>query len=155
MGKGQISIHSLGQSGALPPFTTLATTPQCFTMDTEQVVGQVSPMKRLEPKAMALKRISFYLHHIQIGQIDATPTGSLLSPITASLFMEDLEVKDMQSAPLRRSLWLRYVDDAFVIWPHGEEELQLFHTHLNLGVLQHTVHHQTGERGVWPSLMCC
>ncbi|MGP1919436.1 MAG: hypothetical protein ACTS41_01600, partial [Candidatus Hodgkinia cicadicola] len=26
---------------------------------------------------------------------------------------------------------LRYVDDAFVIWPYGEEELEQFHQHLN------------------------
>ena len=50
--------------------------------------------------------------------------GSPLSPIIANLFMEDLEVRAMQLAILRPSLWLRYVDDTFVIWPHGEEELQ-------------------------------
>ena len=33
--------------------------------------------------------------------------------------------------PLQPSLWLRYVDDTFVIWPHGEQELQSFHAHLN------------------------
>ncbi|XP_046384639.1 uncharacterized protein LOC124154910 [Ischnura elegans] len=28
-------------------------------------------------------------------------------------------------------LWLRYVDDTFVIWPHGPEELQSFLKHIN------------------------
>ena len=45
--------------------------------------------------------------------------------------MEDLEEQAMHSAPLRPNLWLRYVDDTFVIWPHGEQNLQSFHTHLN------------------------
>ena len=37
----------------------------------------------------------------------------------------------MHSAPLQPSLWLRYVDDTFIIWPHGEQNLQCFHAHLN------------------------
>ena len=28
-------------------------------------------------------------------------------------------------------LWLRYVDDTFVVWPHGQEKLDSFHEHLN------------------------
>ena len=28
-------------------------------------------------------------------------------------------------------LWLRYVDDTFVVWPHGQEKLDSFHKHLN------------------------
>ena len=37
----------------------------------------------------------------------------------------------MHSSPLQPSLWLRYVDDTFVIWPHGEQNLQSFFAHLN------------------------
>lgn len=37
----------------------------------------------------------------------------------------------MQSSHLRFKLWLRYVDDTFVIWPHGAETLTAFLTHLN------------------------
>ena len=28
-------------------------------------------------------------------------------------------------------MWVRYVDDTFVIWPHGPETLRDFHDHLN------------------------
>ena len=28
-------------------------------------------------------------------------------------------------------MWVRYVDDTFVIWPHGEAELESFHNHIN------------------------
>ena len=34
-------------------------------------------------------------------------------------------------SPLQPSLWLRHVDDPFIIWPCGEENVQSFHTHLN------------------------
>ena len=28
-------------------------------------------------------------------------------------------------------MWLRYVDDVFAIWPHGDCLLEIFHQHLN------------------------
>ena len=33
--------------------------------------------------------------------------------------------------PLQPTLWLGYLDDTFVVWPHGHEELQHFHEHIN------------------------
>ncbi|GJQ73856.1 hypothetical protein Trydic_g18793 [Trypoxylus dichotomus] len=32
---------------------------------------------------------------------------------------------------LKLRMWLRYIGDAFVIWPHGEEEINGFLQHLN------------------------
>lgn len=57
--------------------------------------------------------------------------GSPLSPVVANLFMEDFEEKAIASYGKKPSLWLRYVDDTFIIWPHGAEELQKFLQHLN------------------------
>lgn len=56
---------------------------------------------------------------------------SLLSPIIANLFMEYIEEKAIQSAPLQPALWIRYVNDTVVIWQQGEEQLLRFHGHLN------------------------
>ena len=64
-------------------------------------------------------------------QIEGAAMGSPLSPIVANLFMENLEEEAIRSSPLQPKLWRRYVDDTFVIWPHGQEELQRFHQHLN------------------------
>ena len=33
--------------------------------------------------------------------------------------------------PSKPKLWVRYVDDMFVIWPHGPDRLQSFHQRLN------------------------
>ena len=41
--------------------------------------------------------------------------GSLVSPIVANLFMEYLEQKALGTATNHPRLWLRYVDDTFVI----------------------------------------
>ena len=47
-------------------------------------------------------------------------------------------LKDLQG----ESMWVRYVDDAFMIWPHGTEELNRLHDHLND---QHPAIQFTGE----------
>ena len=40
--------------------------------------------------------------------------------------------KHYQKSGLEGSrLWTRYVDDTFIIWPHGPPQLQRFHEHLN------------------------
>ena len=57
--------------------------------------------------------------------------GSPLSPVVANLFMEVFEERALVSAVLRPRLWLRYVDDTFVLWPHSTDELDTFQDHLN------------------------
>ena len=64
-------------------------------------------------------------------QTDGAAMGSPLSPVLANLYMEHLEENALRTAPLPPRLWLRYVDDTFVIWSHGQDELQRFHEHLN------------------------
>ena len=57
--------------------------------------------------------------------------GSPLSPVIANIYMQDLECRILTTVPLKPSLWLRYVDDTFDIWKHGDRELQGFLAHLN------------------------
>ena len=57
--------------------------------------------------------------------------GSPLSPVIANIYMEAFEEEALDKASKRPSMWIRYVDDTFVIWPHGRKELQTFHNHLN------------------------
>ena len=57
--------------------------------------------------------------------------GSPLSPIAADLFMESFEEEALNSANDKPKLWVRYVDDTFVIWQHGPDKLELFQQHLN------------------------
>lgn len=45
--------------------------------------------------------------------------------------MEDLERRATDTYDLKPEIWLRYVDDTFVVWPHGEESLNGFLRHLN------------------------
>ena len=47
-------------------------------------------------------------------QVQGAAMGSLISPLIANIFMEEFEVKALSSIPTP-SLWLRFVDDTFVI----------------------------------------
>jgi hypothetical protein len=53
-------------------------------------------------------------------QRDGTAMGSSLSPIVSNIFMENFEKLALDTARYKPSLWLRYVDDAFVVWPMAQ-----------------------------------
>ena len=57
--------------------------------------------------------------------------GSPLSPIIAKIFMKSFEQKALSTAYSKPEWWSRYVDDTFLIWAHGKEELVKFVDHLN------------------------
>jgi hypothetical protein len=63
--------------------------------------------------------------------------GSSLSPIHSNIFPEHSEKLALDSAQHKPSLWLQYVDDTFVVWPRGQEQLQNFLSHLNS--LRHSI----------------
>ena len=56
--------------------------------------------------------------------------GSPLPHIVANIFLEDLDKKALDPLILKPKMWLRYVGDTFIMWPHGEE-LKTFHKHIN------------------------
>ena len=64
-------------------------------------------------------------------QTDGAAMGSPLSPVIANLYLESLEETAIRSVPFKPKLWVRYVDDTFVIWSHGPDRLRSFHQHLN------------------------
>ena len=64
-------------------------------------------------------------------QTDGVAMGSPLSPVIANFFMEDFEKRAIEQVPHKPVCWLRYVDDTFVIWPHGKQKLGEFLNHLN------------------------
>ncbi|XP_072037195.1 uncharacterized protein [Amphiura filiformis] len=61
------------------------------------------------------------------GQAMCSP----LSPITSNIVMEHFETKALDTYPLKPVAWFRFVDDTFVVWRHGKDELVKFLNHLN------------------------
>ncbi|XP_054715271.1 uncharacterized protein LOC129224748 [Uloborus diversus] len=64
-------------------------------------------------------------------QIDGVAMGSPLSPVIANFYMEKFEEVALSTAEKQPTCWLRYVDDTFVIWSHGKDELHRFLIHIN------------------------
>ena len=54
-----------------------------------------------------------------------------LSPVLADLFMEEFELDSIEKVNLCPNLWLRYINDTFVVRPYDKTALQEFFHHLN------------------------
>ena len=69
-------------------------------------------------------------HYLQTG---GTVMGTALAPNYANLFMDRFKTKALDGWPLKPTLWLRFIDDIFMIWPHGRgrDELDNFIKYLN------------------------
>ena len=57
--------------------------------------------------------------------------GTRVAPSYANLFMKYLEIDLLEPYNKKPKFWLRFIDDLFIIWPHGEEELEKFNTFIN------------------------
>ena len=64
-------------------------------------------------------------------QIGGTAMGTKLAPSYANIFMGDLESTMLNQSTLEPYLWLRFIDDIFVIWTHGLDKLHEFHNSIN------------------------
>ena len=60
-------------------------------------------------------------------QEEGLAMGSPLSPLLANTYMEYFEEMALGSTSLKPSMWLRYVDDTFILWPHRDVQILLDH----------------------------
>jgi hypothetical protein len=65
------------------------------------------------------------------GQTDAVAMGSPFSHVISNVCMEDYEKAALESASLKPRCRVRYVDDTFVIWPHGPDKRKDFPHYLH------------------------
>ena len=64
-------------------------------------------------------------------QIWGSSMGSKVSPSYANIYMNWFESTFVYTYPLQPIIWVRFLDDCFGIWTHGQEELDKFLTYLN------------------------
>ncbi len=64
-------------------------------------------------------------------QLGGTAMGTKLAPAYANIFMGHLEEKLLAGFPLKPDIWLRFIDDIFMVWNHGEQSLKEFVEYLN------------------------
>ena len=91
---------------------------------------------------LCLRSTYFKFQNDYFEQVDGAAMGSPMFPIIANLYMENFEQCALEAYTLKPKVWIRYVDDTFVVWPHREEALNNFQTHLNR---QHQSIHLTRE----------
>ena len=64
-------------------------------------------------------------------QIRGTAMGTKMAPSYANLFLVYFEANALENAPFQPHTWLRYIDDIFMIWTEGLDNLKIFIDYLN------------------------
>ena len=73
-------------------------------------ISQITPLLQF-----CLTHTYFLFQGKYYEQVQGEAMGSPISPLIANIFMEEFEVKALNSISNPPSLWLRFVDDTFVI----------------------------------------
>ena len=98
-----------------------------------------------------LKNTCFLFQGKYYEQVQGTAMGSPISPLIADLFMEEFEVKALSSFPHPPSLWLRFVDDIFLITKTEHSQLLLQHINSQDPYIQFAVE-EPSQQGTLPFL---
>ena len=64
-------------------------------------------------------------------QIHGTAMGKLFAPNYANIFMAQWEGEALAKSPLQPLIYLRFLDDIFILWQHGEQAFWKFFETLN------------------------
>ena len=78
-----------------------------------------------------LKKNYFEFNNEYYLQISGTAMGTRCAPNYAIIFMAELEEDFLTTLTLQPKIWKRFIDDIFMIWNHGEAELETLLTKLN------------------------
>ena len=71
--------------------------------------------------------MNFKFNKQQYLQVGGTAMGTGAAPNYANLFMDRFETKALDNYPLKPMLWLRFINDIFMIWTHGEDQTNELH----------------------------
>ena len=78
-----------------------------------------------------LKKNYFQFDNKTYLQISGTAMGTRCAPNYAIIFMAKLEEEFLQQTDKKPKVWLRFIDDIFMVWNHGEENLKKMLEELN------------------------
>ena len=142
-------IKKLGTLGPLPPNCYLVTLdvtslytniPNKEGLEAAQrLLSKYRPEENLKPKnttiikllEMVLSMNNFTFNGDNYIQVGGTAMGTKAAPGFANCFMGDFEEQFVYPYRLQPLKYLRFLDDCFLIWHHGLEELELFVNHMN------------------------
>ena len=100
-------------------------------MEAIKVIEDLTDLETSKIIGICLKSTFFSFKGELYEQTCEVDMCSPLSPIIANLFMENFEQKALNSTNPKPEWLSRFVDDTFLIWAHGKEELEKIVEHLN------------------------
>ena len=80
---------------------------------------------------LVLKLNNFQFYDTNYLQIGGTAMGTKVAPSFANIFMAQFEEENVYTQPYQPAFYARFIDDIFLIWQHGQTELDKFVDHLN------------------------
>lgn len=78
-----------------------------------------------------LKNNVFQFNDLVFTQLCGVAMGTKFAPALATIYIGDLEEAFIESRDKKPDLWVRYIDDVFLVWSHTREELNKFLRELN------------------------
>ena len=84
-----------------------------------------------EMTELVLKRNVFEFNSEFFIQTSGTAIGTKLAPSYANLFLSIFERNLLNQCAVKPSIWLRFIDDVFMIWTEGEDKLKEFLSYIN------------------------
>ena len=98
------------------------------TLDTHRVDDHpISNNDILRLLALVLRCNNFEFNNTPFLQIQGIAIGTRAAPTVANLVMGEFKVDWIYTYDLQPVLYIRYIDDIFLIWTHGLESLNLSH----------------------------
>ena len=85
----------------------------------------------LDLLTLVLHNMNFEFNGEHFLQTGGTAMGTSLAPNYANLFMDRFETRALEGFHLKPLIWLRFIDDIFMIWTHGESSLSEFIHYMN------------------------
>ena len=75
-----------------------------------------------------------------ITKKSGTAMGTKLAPSYANLFMSKFEQDHVYTYHLQPTLWKRFIDDIFLIWPHGMDSFNRIYSALKHCTFHNQIH---------------
>ena len=92
---------------------------------------KISTEDLLEMAQFVLKNNYFEFNSKVKQQVSGTAIGTKFAPPYACIFMDRMETEFLEKEHLKPWVWLRYIDDIFFVWTHGDNKLDGFLERLN------------------------
>ena len=86
-----------------------------------RIVHEVATETIVELASLILEKNYFKVNDRVFRQKLGTAIGTKFAPAYANLFMNRLGERLLDSWDKKPLVWMRYIDDIFPIWPHGED----------------------------------